>query len=92
MLTAHAIDLPRYILSQGGFHRSGSGLVHARAVSFAWGFADDVVVRVRCGASGSMAVLEAQVIFPYQRAAARSSCMSTVHAATASLCCHSPVA
>ena len=60
-------------------HRSGGGLVHARAVSFAWGFADDIVVRVRCGASGSMAVLEAQVIiFVYQRAAAYASYISTV--------------
>ncbi|KAK9818909.1 hypothetical protein WJX81_006791 [Elliptochloris bilobata] len=40
--------------------RSDASLVHARAVSFAWGFADDVVVQVRCGANGSMAVLEAQ--------------------------------
>ena len=54
--------------------RSGGGLVHARAVSFAWGFADDVVVRVRCGASGSMAVLEAQVIFRTQRVDAHASC------------------
>lgn len=63
---AHARTIACQVVTNrrmGLAHRSGSGLVHARAVSFAWGFADDVVVRMRCGASGSMAVLEAQVIF-----------------------------
>ena len=41
--------------------RSDAGLVHARAVSLAWGFADDVVAHVRCGAAGSVVILEAQV-------------------------------
>lgn len=50
-------------MSHGGVRccRSDGGLVHARAVSLTWGFADDVLAQVRCGAAGSVAILEAQV-------------------------------
>ena len=66
----------------GHERRQGRGFLHARAVSRAWGFADDVLVSVRCAAAGSVAILEAQA-----RARRPAPCFATAGSRRACSAC-----